>query len=79
MPNVEWILGSILSLSGWRLDILLVRVTIFARVLFVGVAYAVSPLAPRLTEPREYIDAAYEVRACDASEPADVLADWRVC
>ena len=48
MPNVEWILGSILSLSGWRLDILLVRVTSFARVLFVGVAYAISPPVARI-------------------------------
>ena len=57
MPNVEWILGSILSLSGWRLDILLVRVTSFARVLFVGVAYAVSPPAPRLESPDVRVDA----------------------
>jgi hypothetical protein len=48
MAKLEWILGSVLSLSGWRLDILLVRVTSFARVLFVGVAYAISPPAPRL-------------------------------
>lgn len=80
MLHIEWILGSILSpFSGFRLDVLLVRVTSFARVLFVGLAYAVSPPAPRLADGRTVIEATYEVRECDASEPADVLTDWRVC
>jgi hypothetical protein len=80
MANVEWILGSILSLSGWRLDILLVRVTRFARVLFVGIAYAVSPPAPRLVSPDVRMDArtvidtvGYAVEETD--ERADVLTD----
>lgn len=80
MLHIEWILGSILSpFSGVRMDVLLVRVTSFARVLFVGLACAVSPPAQRFADGRTVIDAAYEVRECDASEPEDVLSDWRVC
>lgn len=79
MLNIEWILGSILSpFSGFRLDILLVRVTSFSRVLFVGLVWAVSPPAPQLDEGRSVIDAAFEVSECDESEPADILVDWRV-
>jgi hypothetical protein len=80
MAHVEWILGSVLSLSGWRLDILLVRVTSFARVLFVGVAYAISPPAPRLEstdirmDARTVIDTVgYSVDETD--KRADVLTD----
>lgn len=84
MLRIEWILGSILSpFSGFRLDILLIRVTSFARVLFVGVACAVSPPAPRLVSPdvrldaREYIDT--EGYAVDETEErADVLTDYAI-
>jgi hypothetical protein len=61
MPQLEWILGSMLSLSGWRLDVLLVRVTSFSRVLFVGVAFTVSPPAPQLERARETFDTTFEV------------------
>lgn len=81
MPNVEWILGSILSLSGWRLDVLLVRVTSFSRVLFVGLAFAVSPPAPQLVSPDVRMDArtvidteGYAVEETD--EHVDILADY---
>lgn len=62
MPKLQWALASMLSLSGWRLDVLLVRVTSFSRVLFVGLAWAVSPPAPQLDEGRMVIDAVFEVQ-----------------
>lgn len=71
MHKVQWILGSILSLSGWRLDILLVRVTSFSRVLFFGFACAVSPPAPQLTSGPVVIDTVGEAVESD-EDRADV-------
>jgi hypothetical protein len=62
MPRLQWILASMLGPSGWRLDVLMVRVTSFSRVLFVGLAWAVSPPAAQLDEGRTVIDAAFEVQ-----------------
>jgi hypothetical protein len=71
MPTLEWILGSMISLSGWRLDVLLVRVTQFGRVLFSGFTIAISPPAPQLPE-RTTIDAVFSVQD---ETPVDI-APW---
>ncbi len=57
MAQLEWILGSVLSLSGWRLDVLFVRVVRAGVVLFAGLAFAVSPPVPHLASTDARMDA----------------------
>jgi hypothetical protein len=73
MPKLQWILASMLGPSGWRLDVLMVRVTSFSRVLFVGLAWAVSPPAAQFDEGRTVIDAAFEVVGDDCVPAPDTL------
>lgn len=71
MPKLEWILASVVSWSGFRLDVLFVRVVRAGVVLFAGVAMTVSPPVARLGQ-RVVIDTVGEpVHVTE--ELADVL------
>jgi len=60
MPILDWILGSVLMPSGWRLEVLFVRVTRLAETLFVGLTWQLLP--PRASLPeRQTFDADFEV------------------
>ena len=61
-PTIELVLlGSVILATGQRLDVLLVRVTIFSHVVFVGIAFMARPLGRQLERRRTVIDAQFEV------------------
>jgi hypothetical protein len=55
-PRIEWLLASMVSWTGFRLDVFMVRVMHAGVVLFAGVAFMVTLPVARLDEGRAFID-----------------------